>query len=260
MERSVLEKFEKLQKIIRDAGKVAVAYSGGVDSSFLLKTVVDVLGADVIAFHAKTPLLPPGESDSAETLARQIGGRFLACTLDPLQWTEFQSNPPDRCYHCKKKIYSLFFSELAKEKGYRLIDGTNSDDLLTDRPGLRAIEELGVYTPLAEAGLTKNEIRQLSYRLKLPTWDKISSSCLATRIPAGSEINSKKIELVRRCEEYLHHLGFMGCRVRLDHGDAKIELQKADIEGFTKGVNRESVTNFFTDLGIGRVFIDLVGR
>ncbi len=260
MDQSLLDKLKRLRQIISDSGKVAVAYSGGVDSSLLLKTAVDVLGSEVIALYAQSPLQLPGDAESVKELTRQIGSRLFVCVLDPFQWPDFVANPPDRCYRCKKKIYSLFLSELQKENGYILVDGTNSDDLLTDRPGLRAIQELGVQTPLTEANLNKEEIRRLSYHLGLPTWDKPSASCLATRIPTGSEISRQKVEVVGRCEKYLHSLGFFGCRVRLEGDNAKIELVKGDFERFTNSVIREKMITFWADLGIQKVFLDLTGR
>ena len=163
-------------------------------------------------------------------------------------------------YNSKKKIYSLFISKLSKDAGFCLIDGTNADDLLSDRPGLKAIDELGVSTPLARAELNKEEIRHLSYCLKLSTWDRPASSCLATRIPTGSEISRQKVELVDRCENYLHTLGFLGCRVRFESGSVKIELANGDSERFSRSVIRAKVTNFFTEMGIQKIFLDLSER
>lgn len=250
-----MRKHAGLRKIISDAGRVAVAFSGGVDSSFLLKTAHDVLGDNVIALQACSSLQTHEETGRGKEIADEIGARLRLFAIDPLSRPVFVANPPDRCYHCKKEIYALFKAELAAD-AVQLLDGTNTDDLLDDRPGLRAIREFGVKTPLVEAGLGKSEIRILSKHLNLPTWDQPSSSCLATRIPSGTPITRENLELVARCERFLHSLNFMGCRARLQGDSVKIELARGDAERFVSRPISAKVKLFFDDLGLNKFFLD----
>lgn len=259
LDETLSKKYAHLQEIIRQFERVVVAFSGGVDSSFLLKTAFDVLGHNVIAFQACSSLQTKEETSRGKDIAKHIGAQLKLFTIDPLSWPVFVSNPPDRCYHCKKEIYTLFKSQLTDD-AVQLLDGTNTDDLLDGRPGLRAIHEFAVTMPLVEAGLTKSEIRILSKYLNLPTWDQLSSSCLATRIPFGTPITREILESVSRCESYLHSLNFLGCRVRLQGDSAKIELAEGDIERFVTLPIRENVKNFFCSVGFNKVFLDLSER
>lgn len=255
LDESLLQKYVHLQEIIREAGHVAVAFSGGVDSSLLLKTALDVLGDKVVAFQARSPLQTQDETDKAMDFAGMIGAQLKVFDIDPFSWSKFTANPPDRCYHCKKKIYTLFKAELPEETT-QLMDGTNTDDLLDDRPGLKAICELGVKTPLVAANLGKTEIRFLSKHLNLRTWDQPSSSCLATRIPSGRMISRKDLECVAQCERFLHSLNFLGCRVRLEGDSVKIELAQGDTERFTSRPISAKIKLFFDDLGFNDFFLD----
>lgn len=259
LDESLSQKYAHLQEIIRQYDPVAIAFSGGVDSSFLLKTAFDTLGENVIAFQACSSLQTLEETKRGEYIANEIGAQLKLFTIDPLSWPVFVSNPPDRCYHCKKEIYTLFKAELADDT-VQLLDGTNTDDLLDDRPGLRAIHEFGIKVPLVEAGLTKSEIRSLSKYLNLPTWDQSSSSCLATRISSGTTITREDLLLVARCESYLHSLNFLGCRVRLQGDSAKVELAEGDVERFVSLPIREDVKSFFNSVGFKKVFLDLSER
>ncbi len=257
MTDSLAEKNRRLEEIIQPMGRVAVACSGGVDSTFLLQTAHDILGhSNVIALFADTPLMPPGENRDIEDLVNHVGCRLLTVKLDPLAWPEFTANPQDRCYLCKKKIYITFLEKLSDLDISVLMDGTNLDDLDDYRPGLQALEELGVVTPLADAGLTKQEIRQLSRQKNLPNWNKPSSSCLATRIATDETINQKKLNIVAKCEAELHRLDFFGCRVRLRDDYAIIELAEGDFERFAEPQNRQTVTDFFNNFNIKKVYAD----
>jgi uncharacterized protein len=258
---SLTDKKKNLEEIIGRESRVAVACSGGVDSTLLLKVTHGVLGHEnTIAVFADTPLLPPGESESVREVAGLIGSRLLTVSLNPLSWPEFTANPLERCYLCKKKIYQIFQEKLAEINFNVLMDGTNLEDLSDFRPGLKALDELKIKTPLANAGLTKKEIRQLSKELNLPNWDKHSSSCLATRIATDQQISLEKIDLIRRSENVLQDFGFMGCRVRISNDSAIIELLEDDIERFVQEATRQSVMKKFNYFGIKKVFLCMTGR
>ncbi len=255
------EKRKKLESAVRREGRVAVACSGGVDSTLLLKFAYDILGHNnTIAVFADTELLPPGESEAVADVVGHIGSRQLTVSLDPLSWPEFTSNPRDRCYLCKKKIYQTFQEKLSEMDFDVLMDGTNLDDLSDFRPGLKALAELQIRKPLADAGLTKSDIRKLSRELELPNWNKHSSSCLATRIATGQDINREKLELIRRCEGFLHELGFMGCRVRISDDSAVIELLESDLERFVQPHTRHLVARKLNDFRIDKVTLNMSGR
>ena len=255
------DKHKNLVEIIGRETRIAVACSGGVDSTLLLKVSHDVLGPEnTIAVFADTPLLPPGEREAVSQVADLIGSRLLTVSLDPLSWPEFTANPLERCYLCKKKIYQIFLDKLAELNFNILMDGTNLDDLSEFRPGLKALDELKIKKPLAEAGLTKKEIRRLSKDLNLPNWDKHSSSCLATRIATDQKISLKKIDLIKSCENVLHDFGFMGCRVRISNDSAIIELLEDDLERFVQRATTQSLLKKFNDFRILNVYIDISGR
>lgn len=261
MSVALADKKKKLETIVSREGRAAVACSGGVDSTLLLKITHDVLGHEnTIAVLAETPLLPPGEAEAAREVVNFVGSSLLTVSINPLVWPEFTQNPQERCYLCKKKIYYIFLGKLEELHFNTLMDGTNLDDLSDFRPGLKALHELQVKTPLADAGLTKNEIRQLSRDLNLPNWNKHSSSCLATRIATGELIDLEKLELVRKCENFLHGLDFLGCRVRIVNDSAIIELLEEDIGRFAENTTRLSVLKKFNDFSMKSVFMAVRGR
>ena len=261
MSVALADKKKKLEAIISRESRAAVACSGGVDSTLLLKMVHDVLGHEnTIAVFAETPLLPPGEIEAAREIINLVGSRLLTLSLNPLVWPEFIENPRERCYLCKKKIYRSFLDKLGEIHFSILMDGTNLDDLSDFRPGLKALQELNVKTPLADAGFSKNEVRQLSRELDLPNWDKHSSSCLATRIATGQQINEEKLERIKQCENFLQTLDFWGCRVRLADDFAFIELLDEDIIRLAERETRFAVLKKFNDFNIKKVFIDVCGR
>lgn len=208
--------------------KAAIAFSGGVDSAYLLYAAVQS-GADVRAYYVKTPFQPQFEYEDAQKLARQLGVEMVTIPVDVLCWEEIASNPANRCYFCKRALFSRIL-EAAAEDGFSLIlDGTNASDDDADRPGIQALRELQVQSPLRLCGLTKAEIRRLSKEAGLFTHDKPAYACLATRIPTGERITLDKLEKTEKAEHFLASLGFRDFRVRLDHGKAKIQVRAEDL-------------------------------
>ena len=221
-------KLGQLKDILAGMGGVLVAYSGGADSTFLLKVALDVLSENVLAVTAKAPIFPASELATAEEMAHRLGARHLFVEIGLLEDPRFASNPPDRCYICKRALFSRL-KELAEGRGFEMADGSNSDDLGEHRPGLRALQELGVRSPLAEAGLTKDEIRALSKEIGLPTWDKPSQTCLATRFPYGECLTLEKLRRVEEAEGFLRSLGLRQLRVRSHGSLVRIEVSREDM-------------------------------
>lgn len=253
-------KLQTLQDILRGYGRVAIAFSGGVDSALLLKVAHDTLGANSLAFFANSKLQPTEERQGAIATAHAIGAALDIVDFDPFAWAEFIGNSRLRCYHCKKSIFSTFI-ELARQRQYFwLADGTNLDDLSKDRPGAPAIAELGVKSPLAEVGLTKHEIRELSRCLDLPTWNKPSASCLATRIPTDTPITITDLAFIDQAERILHDFGYNGCRVRLAAASCYIELAVGDIDRLTKSGKLRTIRDALFALGATKVLLDLSER
>lgn len=263
-----MEKIEHLRELLLSYGRVGIAFSGGVDSSFLLKSSLDLLGAgNVCILHAHSCLQCPEEQVMASSWLSRHGYstdiEMLSISLDPLTWKEFVRNPKERCYLCKRRMYSFFLEQLELRNFQYLLDGTNIDDLKTGRPGLRAIHELDVQTPLVEAGLGKDEIRKLSKAVNLDTFDLPSSSCLATRIPHELTITSERLDCISRWERKLASFGFAGCRVKISPESEKIlylQVLQVDMDRFATSGIRHAVFRYFMNLGIERVFLDLEGR
>lgn len=208
--------------------KAAIAFSGGVDSAYLLYAAVQS-GADVRAYYVKTPFQPQFEYEDAKKLARQLGVEMVTLPVDVLCQEEIASNPENRCYFCKRALFSRIL-EAAAEDGFSLIlDGTNASDDDADRPGIQALRELQVQSPLRLCGLTKEEIRRLSKEAGLFTHNKPAYACLATRIPTGERITLDKLEKTEQAEHFLASLGFRDFRVRLDHGKARIQVRTEDL-------------------------------
>jgi uncharacterized protein len=220
------EKYAALIALLSGTGKLAVAFSAGVDSTFLLKAAREALGENVIALTAQTVAFPARERDASAEICRALGVEQVAVPVDLMAVEGFRENPPERCYLCKKALFTAM-QAAARERGFGCVaEGSNTDDAGDYRPGLRALRELGIRSPLREAGLSKAEIRELSRRLELPTWDKPSYACLATRIAYGQEITPEALEKVETAEQYLYGLGFRQVRVRV-HGDlARIEIPR----------------------------------
>ncbi|NOY87095.1 MAG: ATP-dependent sacrificial sulfur transferase LarE [Deltaproteobacteria bacterium] len=250
----------RLCSILRDVRRALVAFSGGVDSSFLLRYAVDVLGRDsVLAVTVHSPLLPRGEAEEALELAHSWGVQVSSVQLDPLEDQGVARNMPDRCYLCKKIIFT-HLSEMAKRKRISwILDGTNADDGGEYRPGIRALEELGIRSPLREAGLTKDQIRSESRRLGMSTWDRPSSPCLATRFPYGNPISLEAVGKVDGGEKYLKSLGFDVARIRV-HGDvARVEVPVDRIGDLVREETREGIVSAFKEIGFRYITFDLQG-
>ena len=253
------KKYLDLKNYLKSCGSLLVAYSSGVDSTFLLDTAAEVLGKDnVIAVTASSCFFPGREYDEAAAFCREHGIRQIVTEIDELEIEGIRQNPPDRCYICKKELFTAFV-RIAEENGLAAVaEGSNMDDLGDYRPGLIAIRELGVRSPLRDAGLTKAEIRALSKQLGLPTWRKPSFACLASRFVYGEPITQEKLRMVGDAEEYLHGLGFEQLRVRI-HGEdlARIEVLPEDIDEVMR--RHDEISAKLTSLGFLYVTIDLTG-
>jgi pyridinium-3,5-biscarboxylic acid mononucleotide sulfurtransferase len=259
MDSELEEKGKRLRAVLRRCRPLAVAFSGGVDSTFLVAAAVEVLGEGVTAFTVHAPIHSRREVAQAVDTAVRLGVRHVVIPFDEMDAPEFTANPPNRCYVCKRILFGEILRRTAALGLPHLAHGVNLDDLADYRPGLKAAEEMGVLAPLVEAGLTKADIRELSRAMGLSTWDKPSMACLASRIPYGSPITAAVLQMVETAEEALQDLGFAGCRVR-HHGDiARIEVPVRDVERLARAETRQAVVARLRAIGFTHVTLDLEG-
>ncbi|MBA7564916.1 Pyridinium-3,5-bisthiocarboxylic acid mononucleotide synthase [subsurface metagenome] len=253
------KKINKLKKILKDMCSLIIAFSGGVDSSFLLKVAENVLGKNVIAVTAKSLTYPRREFEDAKRIARSLNCRQIIIDSNELKIKEFRNNSKNRCYFCKKELFLKLISIKNKYKFNFVADGTNYDDLNTFRPGLKALKELGIRSPLAEAGLTKEEIRKYSRLLNLTTWNKPSFACLSSRFPYGEEITKSKLKKIENAEDFLRSLGFRQVRVRYHYPIARIEIEKEEIPKILQSNIREKMIKKLKKIGFDYITLDLEG-
>jgi len=253
------KKINKLKKILKDMGSLIIAFSGGVDSSFLLKVAENVLGKNVIAVTAKSLTYPRRELKDAKRIAKSLNCRQIIIDSNELKIKEFRNNSKNRCYFCKKELFLKLISIKNKYKFNFVVDGTNYDDLNTFRPGLKALKELGIRSPLAEAGLTKEEIRKYSRMLNLSTWNKPAFPCLLSRFPYGEEISEFKLKKIEKAESFLHSLGFRQVRVRYHYPIARIEIEKEEIPKILQSNIREKMIKQLKKIGFEYITLDLEG-
>ncbi len=254
------EKHESLQRILKELGRVVVAYSGGVDSSYLLKAAVDTLGPEnVLACISLGPAEPGNMYEKAQKIAKDIGAELMVVEAGELDDPHFKANNADRCFHCKSHLCRTLL-DVAKERGFaHVVFGTNFDDLDDFRPGNKATKIHGVRSPLAEAGLTKNDIRELSRQAGLPTASQPASPCLASRIPYGLEVTEQRLRQVDQAEGVLRSFGFVEFRVRHHDTIARIEVRPQDVAKLVAEPVRSKVVEKLKGLGFQFITMDLQG-
>ena len=259
LEMMLTEKLEQLKALFVEMEQAMIAYSGGVDSTLVAKIAYDVLGDRALAVTAVSPSLLPEELEDASIQAATIGIPHQIIQTHEMENPNYTSNPVNRCYFCKSELHDTL-KPLARKLGYPyVVDGVNADDLHDYRPGIQAAKERGARSPLAEVGITKAEVRQISKELGLPWWDKPAQPCLSSRFPYGEEITVAKLQRVGRAEIYLRKLGYQNLRVRSEGETARIELPPEQIKEFVLKIDLPSVVCAFQEFGFLYVTLDLEG-
>jgi uncharacterized protein len=257
---STIDKITHLRSILKEMGSVVIAYSGGVDSSFLLKVATDTLGpSHVKAVLAISPTYPSREYDRALETAAAIGVQVEIIHTKEVDDPKFVNNPVDRCYFCKHELFTKIAEQIESGKYGNMIDGSNMDDLSDHRPGKKALQEKKVRSPLQEAGMTKEDIRLLSKELKLPTWDRDALACLSSRFPYGETIDLKKLSMVDAAENFLADLGFRNIRARHEKNSIRIEVSTSQIKRLADDETRLKIVSKMKELGYKYVSVDLEG-
>ena len=253
------DKLERLRHIVADMQSVLVAFSGGIDSTLVLKVAHDELGTKAVGITAVSPTYPAAELESATRTAQEIGALHEVVSTDQLEIPAFVQNDAARCFHCKTDLYRLLERLRASRSMQWVLDGTNMDDLGDDRPGIKAAREWAVRSPLVEAGLTKADVRAAAHRLGLSMWDKPAAACLSSRIPRGVPITVEKLRRVEQAEAILQAEGFRQVRVR-DHGDiARIELAPEEFPRLDQPALRSSLSARLREVGFRFICVDLEG-
>ena len=253
------QKLEALKNIFAEMDRAIIAYSGGIDSTLVAKVAYDVLGDRVLAVTAESPSLLPEDLEDAKIQALQIGISHQVIQTHEMENPNYTANPVNRCYFCKSELHDTL-KPLALSLGYPyVVDGVNADDLRDYRPGIQAAKERGARSPLAEVGITKLEVREISKLLGLPWWDKPAQPCLSSRFPYGEEITIAKLQRVGRAELYLRKLGWQNLRVRSSEDTAKIELAPEQIKDFVLTTDLPQLVTAFQEFGFIYVTLDLEG-
>jgi uncharacterized protein len=255
----ITQKKAHLIELLRDAGSLLVAFSGGVDSSLLLTIAHETLGEKALAVTAVSEIYPAREREEAVKFTRQRGIKHIILESEETGLSAFVSNGPDRCYHCKKHLFEKLV-RIAEQRGMRQVaHGANVDDLKDYRPGLQAAEEMGIKAPLLNAGFTKKDIRDLSKQMGLATWDKPAMACLASRIPYGSPVTAEKLKMIDEAEAFLLERGVRQCRVRHHGPVARIEVKSSDLKRMVDDDLRKDMVRKFRDIGFSYIALDLEG-